>query len=98
MPKHRQEEPSASAIRQRRANRKMRKAVLMEYGGKCTRCGDDNLCHLELHHIGNDGSVMRKEHGSGNGFFYWLRKNGFPNIVEILCANCHAETHCLFTD
>lgn len=32
----------------------------------------------------------RKSSIGGNGFVYWLKKNGHPEGFQVLCANCHA--------
>jgi hypothetical protein len=79
---------------------RLRKAMLAAYGGKCKHCGESNEAVLEVDHVGNDGNVHRKElvklwkYWSSTRFFYWLKKNNYPqDRFQLLCANCHTIKH-----
>lgn len=65
--------------------------VFAHYGGICECCGETNLILLTLDHKNDDGNEHRKAlGGSGGAWFYrWVRKNGFPDFLRILCFNCN---------
>lgn len=64
-----------------------RKLVLAHYGGKCVCCNDSTYEFLELDHINNDGKKHREE--VGVKMFSWALKNDFPDILQVMCANCN---------
>jgi hypothetical protein len=74
---------------------RLRKEVLTAYavGGviACRCCGEDEEKFLAMDHVNNDGAAHRKrpEHGTGNGFYIWLKRNGWPPGFQILCHNCN---------
>lgn len=71
---------------------KLRTEVLKHYGGgipKCVCCGEKETMFLSIDHINNDGKEDRRKHGSGNTFYYWLRKNNYPKGYQVLCHNCN---------
>lgn len=73
-----------------RKNRvKNRRLVIEHYGGKCVCCNTTETAWLEVDHIDDDGTPDREAHGTGGAFFQWLINNGFPEGLQILCANCH---------
>jgi len=57
------------------------------YGGICVNCGEDELLFLHLDHVNGDGAEHRKIIGRKLGV--WARQNGFPDILQLLCANCN---------
>lgn len=83
---------------QKRAYDKMRQEVLEHYSNgdvKCICCGERKAIFLQIDHIAGNGSDHRREIKAkgqtlgGNSFVYWLKKNGFPEGFQILCANCN---------
>lgn len=69
-----------------------RLACIEAYGGECSCCGKTNPKYLQLDHIANDGAAHRKElvkQGRGGNTYKWAFKNGFPPILQLLCADCH---------
>lgn len=79
-----------AADRARREATKM--LVLRAYGGtkpECGCCHEINPVFLCLDHIAGGGSADRKLHGSGNPFYAYLKKAGFPPGFQILCFNCN---------
>jgi hypothetical protein len=75
-------------------NKKYREAfrvkALEAYGGKCHCCGEAEFKFLELHHKNHDGAEHRRTvSGARGSFTKWLLDNGYPEIMDILCANCH---------
>lgn len=76
--------------------RKVKEGVFTHYGGKCTCCGESQMQFLSLDHVNNDGAQHRRSLGTmvsgGVSFYYWVRKNGYPSYLQILCFNCnHAK-------
>lgn len=84
---------SDSTRRYYRENRaKVRVEVLRAYGGCCACCGIDHLPYLQLDHKDGGGNAHRRETTKGGGarFMGWAKRNGFPDTLQVLCANCHA--------
>lgn len=71
----------------RRYNRKV--DVMSRYGGRCACCGEEQVDALCMDHINGDGSVHRKEIGSGR-LYKWLQDNDYPAGFQVLCWNCNA--------
>lgn len=84
----------SSAHRNARRKSEFLRAV-SHYGGKCLRCGDKDPLHLQLHHTNGDGHKDRRENpeGWGGNFYRWLETHGWPDNVELICANCHLAHH-----
>ncbi len=89
--KHR--EDSIAKTKQR--NREIKREVLGHYSPelKCASCGYTNIRALTLDHINNDGAKQRRELkklgvSSGSGFYRWVKKNGYPSDLQVLCMNC----------
>lgn len=87
----------------RNRRRKVRLEVLTHYGGnppKCACCGETIMEFLTIDHIHGGGNkhrkkVMRNAKRAGSEFYYWLRKNGFPEGFQVLCYNCNcAKAYC----
>lgn len=84
---------------QKRAYDKMRYECLAYYSKgvpKCSCCGETEILFLHIDHINGDGANHRremvKEQGyisGGNNLPYWLKKKGYPNGFQVLCANCN---------
>jgi hypothetical protein len=55
----------------------------------CPGCPVIEREFLALDHIEGGGGKHRKETGRGFAFFYWLRRNGFPPLFQLLCHNCN---------
>ena len=66
--------------------------VLTYYGDNrlvCVRCGFEDIRALTIDHINNNGYKHRKALGlSGKGFYYWLKRQGYPDGYQTLCMNC----------
>lgn len=78
----------------RRSNKKLRQrikaAMLVAYGSRCSCCGEREPMFLDLDHINNDGSKDRKENGSGVKLLLRLEKAGWPkDTYQLLCSNCN---------
>lgn len=81
--------------------KRLRKEVIAAYGGSCKCCGEDTFEFLVLDHVHNDGASHRKLLKIGRGaanrsstILNWAKKNRFPDILQILCANCNMAKQC----
>jgi hypothetical protein len=63
--------------------------VLAAYGGKCVCCGESTPEFLVLDHINGGGTAERKQLGNGNEIIAQLIREGYPETMQILCANCN---------
>src|SRR5665213_1750329 len=76
----------------------MKEQAYAAYGGadpKCACCGESELVFLTLDHVNNDGAQWRRREFGGNGSrgcgintYEWCKRNGYPDIFQILCWNC----------
>lgn len=87
----------AAAIRHERKVR-----VLQRYGGRCVCCGEVEPIFLSLDHIDGGGNEHRRQIGnnpdsrcgsSSTQFYKWVEKNGYPDILQVLCHNCNMGKH-----
>lgn len=76
--------------RAKRYNQSDREIVFARYGGRCECCGETTEKFLTLDHIDGDGTKHRRAiKRPGTGFYRWVRLNGFPDILRLLCWNCN---------
>jgi hypothetical protein len=75
-----------SAYQRRRADAKA--AIFAHYGQLCKCCGITEPEFLTIDHVHNDGAEHRRQIG-GRDIYGWIVKAGFPDWVQILCANCN---------
>lgn len=68
--------------------RTAKEAVIHHYGACCAECGIADMRVLELHHINGDGKHKRATSSYGR-----IVKDGFPDDLQLLCANCHKIAH-----
>lgn len=71
----------------------IKKEAIEHYGGKCHCCGETEILFLQIHHTNNDGAehrrqIERESHGRVP-MVLWLKRNGYPDGFQILCANCN---------
>ena len=99
------EQRARKAVYEAARKLRLRTEAVAAYGGKCACCGEDRLEFLQLdHHTSLTGSAHRAEvrrnwsqkatwapggSGAGQNTYAWLRRNGYPPIVQVLCANCN---------
>jgi len=73
--------------------RELRYEIISYYGGsppKCACCGESIFEFLTVDHINGGGNQHRKSlKVGGNGLYTWIKRNNFPPIFQILCANCN---------
>ena len=81
------------SLRNREANQKLKAEVLEHYGKECNYCGITDIRALQVDHINDNGADERRKLGlttfAGVIFYRWLRKQGWPDGYQILCANCN---------
>ena len=74
----------------RKNNRKLRtarlrKRCLEHYGGECACCGETIFEFLTFDHkSGRNDEKIR-----GTRLISWIRKNHYPDDIQILCWNCN---------
>lgn len=75
---------------------KLRDTVFEHYGKVCACCGEHRYTMLHIDHINNNGNEHRstisngkRRSASGSETYRWIIKNGFPNDLQVLCANCN---------
>jgi hypothetical protein len=78
-----------------RAHKKnLRWEVIKAYGGVCVCCGETTLGFLTLDHVNGGGNKHRKEMGGGGYNTYkWAKDNGYPDMLQVMCANCNLGRH-----
>jgi len=66
--------------------------VLTYYGNNklaCVRCGFSDERALSIDHINDNGAQHRRKIAiSGDSFYRWLKRKGFPEGYQTLCMNC----------
>jgi len=67
-----------------------RLACLYHYGRACACCGEREISFLQIDHVNGGGRRHREEVGN---LYAWLRRNGFPEGFQTLCANCNWGKH-----
>ena len=68
---------------------KKKLGILLHYSNgsmKCAFCGFDDIRALSIDHIDGGGAPHRRM--TGNDVYGWLKRNGFPEGYQVLCANC----------
>ena len=81
-----------NAVRNSAVYAKIRKSCIKNYGGQCQCCHTPVEVYLQLDHVKNDGAAHRKrlsKSGRGSSLYTWAYRNNFPDVLQLLCANCH---------
>lgn len=95
--KHNHEYYLQYAPRRREVDSQRRKRlkieVLTHYGGErlaCVMCGESRLPCLSIDHMNGGGCAERDRLGIHDyaAFYYWLKKQGYPDGYQTLCMNC----------
>jgi hypothetical protein len=79
----------------KRLEQKNKAAVMENYGNQCAWPACNVATGLHLHHILLNGEQHRSEHGdrAGSQFYAWLKKAGYPDDLQLLCAHHHRLHH-----
>lgn len=78
------------------ASRARAKSECIEaYGGKCACCGETEPMFMTLDHVNGGGKQHRKETfgQKGGNMWAWARRNGYPDMLRLLCFNCNFAEH-----
>lgn len=79
--------------RNKKSHAKLKELIMNHYGSVCNCCGEHRIQFLTIDHINNDGAKHRKEIGlvvgCGIAFYRWIRRNNFPEDLQVLCHNCN---------
>lgn len=73
--------------------KRLRREALVAYGGPvCKCCGETTEAFLTLDHIDGGGRKSKREdeQKSGSRFYRWLKRNGYPPGLQVLCFNCNS--------
>ena len=70
-------------------NQILRDGIYKRYGSMCQCCGETETKFLTVDHVENNGSTMRKVHGTGASFYRWLEKHKPESGFQLLCMNCN---------
>ena len=76
-----------------RGQRRIREEALTAYGHHCVCCGVHNSEFLAIDHVNGGGRQHRKHVAPGTGFYWWLKRNGYPEDFRLLCHNCNRATY-----
>ncbi len=89
-------DPDRHKARNRARSALIKAETIKAYGGECKCCGESDYNFLVLDHVHNDGASHRREIGKTYGhrpssvsMFRWAKKNDYPDILQLLCANCN---------
>lgn len=89
--KYREANREKNITYQRQRKLQLKFDVLAHYGKICAVCGFDDYRALQIDHIADNGAEERRSLGgksfSGWRFYEWLKKNGYPEGYQTLCAN-----------
>lgn len=89
---YRQENKEKLREKDRKCHQRLKIEVLTHYGQgrlRCVQCGFDEDFHaLSLDHVDGGGEKDRRKFGTGVSFFYYLRRNNYPDGFQTLCMNC----------
>jgi len=72
-----------------KANRKLKLEVVRRYGGKCACCGESRPEFLSVDHEAGGGNRHRKEVPEAVSLSKWLKRQGWPSGLRVLCMNCN---------
>lgn len=65
-------------------------SLISKLGGKCVKCDTNNIYHLQVDHIKNDG--QKEKYGGAYLYVYYLKNlEEAKKKFQILCANCNIE-------
>lgn len=79
-----------------KAKNKLKVEVFSSYSDgdvKCRWCGESDVDVLSIDHLDGNGADHRREIYGGNisggsRFYFWLKKNNYPDGFQVLCFNC----------
>lgn len=87
--------PEIGKERAKNYRKQLRKQFLLEYGGQCICCGEQEPAFLTLEHKKRDGAKHRKLVGNNSvSVLEDLKRRGWPkDDYTILCFNCNRASY-----
>lgn len=92
----RQINKDAEKLRHKKSGHGIKVEVINHYGGRCACCGESGVPFLSIDHKFGNGAEHRRDNsggarrtGSGQPFYYWIKRNNFPDFLQVLCHNCN---------
>jgi hypothetical protein len=87
-----------SSVYSKASHEKLRKEIIIHYGGKCFCCGYNDIdkkvfgqAVLQVHHMNGNGRAHLKSLDiSGIHFYNWLKKYNYPDGFGVLCKPCNS--------
>lgn len=70
-------------------SRRLRTECLKAYGNCCACCGEAEPIFLTFDHVNDDGAEHRTKVSAGYSMYIWLKKNEYPDTIQVLCYNCN---------
>ena len=67
----------------------LRTIIIDAYGGKCSCCGESNVCFLSIDHIDNNGAEERLIYKGQSTFYNKIINEHFPATYRLLCHSCN---------
>ena len=71
----------------------VKEEAITVYGGMCINCGASDYRILCFDHVYDDGNLRRKkcsyERAGGAKFAAKLKREGWPDYIQLLCFNCN---------
>jgi hypothetical protein len=75
-----------------RYRKKLKREVLIKYGGQCVCCGLNDLRFLTIDHKNGGGNEERRrlggQAGASKAIYVYARKH-FPPHLQVMCWNCN---------
>jgi hypothetical protein len=98
---YRQSHKEQQRVHNTNTDRRLKEDVIGYYSKgtmKCTNLtcevpnGARDIRALTIDHINGGGNKHRKQVGTNGGlaFYYWLKRNNYPEGFQVLCCNCQA--------
>ena len=83
----------AQRISSKKRHQRIYQQVVDGYGGKCCFCGCEKRGVFVLHHPNGGGTAHVRQLPGTQALYRWALKNGFPDSLMLVCANCHLLIH-----
>lgn len=83
---------TSGQYQKKRRNERKEKLVSIK-GGKCRKCGYSKSISALLFHHRNESTKKFNISGNNLNRYRWDALKDEAAKCELLCANCHAETH-----
>jgi hypothetical protein len=79
--------------KQQRHRKNLKKEALTQYGKECAHCGESWPGCLHLHHKSGERPAEHAKLRTAESLSRRLKAEGWPPLIEVLCAVCHMREH-----